>query len=488
LRRRCGSDRARGRGARRPRGPARGLARPRRRDRQRERGDRRRTDRLHGGRRRLRAGAPRARAASRGGRRAGGLPARRRRRGAAVRGRLVRRRHLGLRRHVRGRPRPRRVGDPPRLPPRRHDRARELDAGRIRRRAAPDGLRARAAAGRRAVPASVGNGAAPPGALRRRRLRAHGHRADVHVPLPLGRALRLVLPALVRPDREGVRVARRAGARGARVRPDRPRPPARPAGHGRSRRTGRLQRSNRNPALAGSHTKGRRHMRLRTTRVLTLTALGLALFGTVVAHAASPAVTARVQNGTLTVTGTNAADKNALIFNGATIDIDVGEDGTTDFSFDRTTVASIEVNGGGGDDDLDASRLRFAGSVTLNGGNGADTLESGREADVMLGGAGNDTFRWDPGDGSDVVEGQGGHDLLDFHGSNAAEKMAFTANGTRVLFTRDVAAITLDLNAIETADVATLGSADTVTVGDLSGTGMKTVNVDLGAPDGAADT
>src|SRR5262249_29536922 len=47
-------------------------------------------------------------------------------------------------------------------------------------------------------------------------------------------------------------------------------------------------------------------------------------------------------------------------------------------------------------------------------------------------------------------------------------------------------------DGIESVNVRTLGSTDTVTVGDLSATAVKTVDVDLsgfdGTPDGAADT
>jgi hypothetical protein len=107
-------------------------------------------------------------------------------------------------------------------------------------------------------------------------------------------------------------------------------------------------------------------------------------------------------------------------------------------------------------------------------------------------GAGNDTFTWNPGDGSDTVEGQGGKDVLDFNGSNAAEKIDVSANGSRVRLHRDVADVTMDLNGIEGLNLATLGSADTVTVNDLTGTDLKSANVDLGAQggggDGAADT
>jgi len=42
-------------------------------------------------------------------------------------------------------------------------------------------------------------------------------------------------------------------------------------------------------------------------------------------------------------------------------------------------------------------------------------------------GAGNDTFTWDPGDGNDTVEGQGGTDSLEFNGSNAAENIDVSA-------------------------------------------------------------
>ena len=56
-------------------------------------------------------------------------------------------------------------------------------------------------------------------------------------------------------------------------------------------------------------------------------------------------------------------------------------------------------------------------------------------------GAGDDTFVWNPGDGSDIVEGQDGIDTMLFNGANIAEKIDISANGSRVRFTRDVANI-----------------------------------------------
>ena len=64
-------------------------------------------------------------------------------------------------------------------------------------------------------------------------------------------------------------------------------------------------------------------------------------------------------------------------------------------------------------------------------------------------GAGDDTFVWNPGDGSDTVEGQAGTDTLLFNGANINEKIDISANGGRVRFTRDVANITMDLNGVE---------------------------------------
>ena len=61
-------------------------------------------------------------------------------------------------------------------------------------------------------------------------------------------------------------------------------------------------------------------------------------------------------------------------------------------------------------------------------------------------GAGDDTFQWDPGDGSDTVEGQDGSDKMIFNGSNApSENIDISANGNRVRFFRDVGNITMDL-------------------------------------------
>ncbi len=100
-------------------------------------------------------------------------------------------------------------------------------------------------------------------------------------------------------------------------------------------------------------------------------------------------------------------------------------------------------------------------------------------------GKGDDTFVWNPGDGSDTVEGQAGTDTLLFNGANVAENIDISANGSRVRFFRDVGNVTMDLNSVEHIQFNALGGADTITVNDLTGTDTSQVALDLGSPSGS---
>src|SRR5205823_11725529 len=81
-----------------------------------------------------------------------------------------------------------------------------------------------------------------------------------------------------------------------------------------------------------------------------------------------------------------------------------------------------------------------------------------------------------------------------FNGTNIAENIDISANGTRVRFARDVANIVMDLNGVERIDFTARGGADQVFVNDLSGAGVTQISLDLaanpttGIGDGAADT
>ena len=158
---------------------------------------------------------------------------------------------------------------------------------------------------------------------------------------------------------------------------------------------------------------------------------------------------------------------------------------------------------GAGDDlvRIDDSNGAFTDSIptTLDGGAGNDTLAGGAGAErpdrrrrqrhdrrqrrqrPRFLGAGDDTFVWDPGDGSDVVEGQDGDDTMLFNGASGAEQVDLSANGNRLRFFRDLGAITMDTAGVETVDFNALGGADTVNVNDLTGTDVTKVNLDLAA-------
>jgi Ca2+-binding RTX toxin-like protein len=109
-------------------------------------------------------------------------------------------------------------------------------------------------------------------------------------------------------------------------------------------------------------------------------------------------------------------------------------------------------------------------------------------------GAGDDTFVWNPGDGSDTVDGGAGNDTLLFNGANVNENIDISAKGKGATLNRDVGAVSMNLKSIETIDVNALGGADTITVNDLSKTDVKRVAIDLSAPvgsgqgDGQVDT
>jgi Ca2+-binding RTX toxin-like protein len=127
------------------------------------------------------------------------------------------------------------------------------------------------------------------------------------------------------------------------------------------------------------------------------------------------------------------------------------------------------------------------GVDVLLGGDGDDLVNGGDGDDLAMAGAGDDTFVWNPGDDSDTLEGQAGFDNMLFNGSNVAENINLTANGGRVLFFRDVANVTMDLDDVEAVDVNALGGADTVVVNDLSGTDVTDVDPNLAAAGGAGD-
>jgi Ca2+-binding RTX toxin-like protein len=204
------------------------------------------------------------------------------------------------------------------------------------------------------------------------------------------------------------------------------------------------------------------------------------------------------------INGGGGAEQFTVTANGARVRFDRVV--PAPFAIDIGTSENVVLNANGGDDTFSATgNLAALIKLTVDGGAGSDRLLGSNGNDLLLGGdgndfvdgnqgndtglvgAGDDTFQWDPGDGSDVVEGQDGTDALAFNGSGANERMEASANGNRVLFTRDVGAIVMDMNDVESIDARSFGGADTLRVNDLSGTDVVGVNANLTATGGGDD-
>ena len=263
------------------------------------------------------------------------------------------------------------------------------------------------------------------------------------------------------------------------------------------------------------HTKRTTSTRLVGLAAASAAALALGVMAGGPAGATSR-TSASVHGDTLTVTGSSRGESLALRLAAGdpnTLQVDFGDDGSAEHSFDRSTFSSIEVFLRSGSDRFRVDQVNGAfadEALTVSGGSGNDTLDGGDGVELFKGGSGrdavdgnrgndtgelgsgSDTFRWDPGDGSDVVEGRSGTDTLDFNGANVAENMSLTPNGGRSLFLRDVANIRMDMDGVERLDLTALGGPDTVTVEDMTGTDFRKADVDLsaatGGGDGVADT
>lgn len=193
----------------------------------------------------------------------------------------------------------------------------------------------------------------------------------------------------------------------------------------------------------------------------------------------------RVNNGSVPITGGAATVANTTLIR------ILGLGGNDTLTLDQANGAlpAGDLQGGNGNDQL----LGSSASDDLDGGSGADTLTGRGGSDRMFGGPDADLLVWNPGDGSDLVEGQGGEDTLLFNGANASETIDLSANGARFRFFRNVANITMDCDDVEIVRFNALGGVDNITVNSLTGTDVAQVAIDLASPansgtgDGAAD-
>ena len=175
-------------------------------------------------------------------------------------------------------------------------------------------------------------------------------------------------------------------------------------------------------------------------------------------HAGTPAessarakqgVKAEIKRGTLTITGNRRANSVTLRLKRrarGTLEVDVRSNGSADFRFKRKAFRRIVVRGGRGNDKLGISERNgsFFRSerTTLDGGRGTDRLV--------------------------------------FTGSGRADAVALSANGRRLRLARVTAA------RLERVQINPLGGADTITLGDLSGSGIGRLGLDFGSSAGRA--
>jgi Ca2+-binding RTX toxin-like protein len=228
-------------------------------------------------------------------------------------------------------------------------------------------------------------------------------------------------------------------------------------------------------------------------------------------------VRAQIKRGALEIKGGDQANAVALRLkagDSTVVQVDVGNDGSADFSFARSDLRAIDVKmgdgddsvrvddtngaftdsipttiaGGDGNDSLEGGQVQVAAeNETFKAGDGNDTVDGGKGNDTAYLGDGHDTFRWDNGEGSDVIEGQHGNDTMVFNGAAASETVTMTANAGRLIFFRVQGNVTMDTDGVEIVDFNGLNGTDNVTVNDLTGTQVTQTNIDLaGALGGTA--
>jgi hypothetical protein len=210
-------------------------------------------------------------------------------------------------------------------------------------------------------------------------------------------------------------------------------------------------------------------------------------------------------NDTAEVNGGNGGEQFTLTANGTRARFD--RINPAPFSIDIGTTENIVVNMNGGDDSFSATgNLAPLISVTVDGGAGNDTI---------LGSNGNDTLLG--GDGNDFIDGQQGADVALLGAATTCSSgirvtaatwsrartartpcSSMAAPRTRSSISRRTAAvrcsratsgnIVMDLNDVERIDLRALGGADNVRIGDVTGTDVTEVVVDLGPADAQVDS
>jgi Ca2+-binding RTX toxin-like protein len=211
---------------------------------------------------------------------------------------------------------------------------------------------------------------------------------------------------------------------------------------------------------------------------------------------------------TAEVNGGNGAEHFTVTANGTRVRFDRLD--PAPFSIDLGTTEQIVLNMNGGDDFFSATgNLATLTKLTIDGGIGNDTILGGNGIDLLMG-----------GDGNDIIDGNQGNDKAfwrrrrHLHLGSGRRQRPGRGSGRRgyARFQRQRRQRNLQPDGQWRARALhprcrhhrhgpgrrrehpadSLGGTDTINVGDLTGTDVKTVTIDLGAPagggDGLADT
>ncbi len=230
----------------------------------------------------------------------------------------------------------------------------------------------------------------------------------------------------------------------------------------------------------------------------------IALTGTTISHTGFKTITYDGTSESLVVNSRDGNDTITLtgVTTGTTVDAGSGNDTVT---ADATVTVALSIFGGDGNDALTGGNVIDSiyggnGNDTIIGGAGADHEygEAGNDlfgdpttagngtaddagADFMFGGDGIDQFVWEPGDGSDVVQGgDDGADILRFFGSDAtADAITVTGGAAGTHLNTTLGAATVDTHGVEQVFVTGRTGGDTITVNDVTESELEQLVIDV---------
>ena len=202
-----------------------------------------------------------------------------------------------------------------------------------------------------------------------------------------------------------------------------------------------------------------RRKRTRLAGFSAMAAMGLLALPGV----ASATVTSNVGAGGVLSVTSDGSDPITIVCTGGNVQVNGADPGGTATAC--SAIASIGVRGGPGANNINLNGVTTAAftglnSVIVNGGDGNDTIagsefpdllngstgndrvigqrNAGGTRDQMLGGVGDDTLVWNPGDGDDTMDGEAGFDTIEVNGGGGGEEFEVKPSATagRVQFDR----------------------------------------------------